>query len=469
MGNPLFWNRIVFKDSGGALPKPEYQLLWFQRANTAPLDVRIWEFDSLHGRVLGELASRCAQLRRLDIDAIHDVDLLSSLQSPAPLLESLSISVAETHAPMAGNALLAMFAACTPRLKCLRTSGVMLFDSPTNHFTNLSHLFVEHCSSFTPEGVQSLFQLNPRLETLTLEDCSLGGSIRSSATGSGTSHGAEATNIVNLRILKDIRMNSCDVALLRTVFSRVQLSSDGLMMSWSEWRPKTVLLNEILTPDLLPHIPVLNDLRALNVGVHVDELYAMDQTSMVSLYNYTESNLRTITLDMLTGMLPLHDLQELRLQGVRNVFVDTGFRSTLAALSPRRMPSLTTLVLRRVDARSMDVLRGVIALDSDANPYPLSTLQTLVLDSPQLTWIGTYTAEWMHEAGRLVAARCKSGHRLHTLHIAIDGGREFEQSEAFEDLQRECSEAKPFVDELILDTHRSYPYFEIPKACLRKV
>ena len=75
----------------------------------------------------------------------------------------------------------------------------------------------------------------------------------------------------------------------------------------------------------------------------------------------------------------------------------------------------------------------------------------------------------MHEAGRLVAARCKSGHRLHTLHIAIDGGHEFEQSEAFEDLQRECSEAKLFVDELILDTYRSYPYFEIPKACLREV
>ena len=67
ISNPLLWNTIALRCPFGGPAEPEYELSWFHRAADALLDVHIWDYFSIHPRLLEAITSRSGQLRRLDI------------------------------------------------------------------------------------------------------------------------------------------------------------------------------------------------------------------------------------------------------------------------------------------------------------------------------------------------------------------------------------------------------------------
>ena len=378
ISNPLLWNTIALKCVIEEPAEPEFELLWFQRAAGALLDVHIWDYSRIHPRLLEAITLRAGQLRRLDIHRAWDLDESYLFTLPMPRLETLSLSY-DLHNRLRGmrdrphvHRLSATFLNSAPLLKRLFVHGVNIFHFAATIVGNLSHVIIDRQVLLVPDDLESLLHVNSRVETLALLGCGTDFRGRSFAR----SQRAE-----RLQSLNRIALKNCDHFLVREVLDRIEPPVSGLTM---DFRPCQLDFDHLdvvqtLSPEVYPHMMPLLDIRALTVDGYARlELLAVGSGNSAIRIVVTPdtgvSSLHTFaSVFALRGLLELHIKAEPLLDG----------REDLDAFY-LHLRSLTKLVLYNV--RHVWV-EGIARLDSGTGGatndvhdlVPLPSLHTLVL------------------------------------------------------------------------------------------
>ena len=155
----------------------EWQL---QNAGTVPLTFevsltnhRLFLFPSIHEAIVNTIVSNVSRTRQLVItgDKAPVEDLLDQLVSPAPMIESLSIS--GLHIPIPSD----LFAGCTPKLQSLELSNCsnILWRSPLLIGSPIKHLKLRRVQNMGVHvnwaGLRGVLEtLQTSLETLVLDN-----------------------------------------------------------------------------------------------------------------------------------------------------------------------------------------------------------------------------------------------------------------------------------------------------------
>lgn len=397
--------------------------MFLERSSSAPLKVYYYPcgLDEEDEELLGmfQAHAQAARLKELHIwtPYMHGAPekMWNLCQSPAPILESLTVSL--NAYDVNGVALPQLFSGHTPRLKHLTLRHFSTW--PHNRFENLTHVSLHaqpHMSRYTLPEFLEFLEKSPLLEELVLIEAG-------PDTDSVTSDDNRSLEPVPLGRLRNIEIGGWESAEMVTTFlSYLIIPSDAVKLICGQWTPSDNGLSLLFEPssrlsadlrciEKLTISVVSSEQTALSITpphLHISGPYSPNLYHANSLVNVQELHLLTIRSARYTA------------DECRAVF--------------QSLPSLKTLVL----SSSFDLLSAFSPLGLELDQVPLCPkLETI--------WVCANSEGSSLLLLLLAHQRAKNGMPIRHLKIA-NGGKEEDVERlrsVVEDVQPQVIDVRP--------------------------